>query len=82
MEGVDWVLVHKDEEALYIQCTLDYTGRSKGRPRWQWTTDFRLATGFKDYDDIASKVKLHRIPLATTKHKPYTNAASEWHQRQ
>lgn len=82
MEGVEWVLVHKDESELYVQCTLDYTKRSKGRPCWQYTADFRLATGFASYDDVGAKVKLHRIPFSTMKLKPYEKAASEWHQRQ
>lgn len=84
MEGVDWVLIHKSEPGLYLCCTFSKVGKAKGqgRPGWEFTSDFTLATGFAHHAELATMIKKHHIDIGIVKLQPYTNAASEWHQRQ
>lgn len=83
MEYVDWVLVSKSDPHLFIKCSFSKVGRSKGQGRagWEWTEDFHQATGFAHHSRLADMIKKHKIPIGMVKLKPYTNAASEWHQR-
>lgn len=83
MEGKDWVLVSKEDAALFIQLSFSKVGRSTGlgRPVWSWVEDFGEASGFDGYADVANAVKKHKIPIHNVKLKPYTNAFSEWTQR-
>ncbi len=84
MEGVDWVLVHKGDDNLYLALTFNKVGTRKaglGRPGWEFTEDFRNAHGFAGYKDLADKIKKHGIPIGTVKIRPYTNAHLTWMQR-
>lgn len=84
MEGKSWILANKTETSLFIRLTYNKVGKSLGlgRPVWEWTEDFNLATGFAGYADVANAVKKHKIPIFQVLLRPYENAFSTWLQKQ
>ena len=80
MEGKAWVLINKSDEDLYIKLSFHKVGKAKGkgRPVWEFTEDFREASGFNSSREIDDANRMHKIPTHSLKVRAYETAHLRW----
>lgn len=77
---MSWILVSRENPALFIKLEFHKVGKAKGkwRPGWTFTEDFREAFSFPDSRAIDDAQKKHRVPVHILKPLDYATAHLYW----